>query len=89
MASGSSGAPNSAVLPDWYTRGREDVEPISFAGAIRELPQAVESAIAFQNPYSGEWVSTERFNAIVEPERLAAQAQDEETHLLESRCYKS
>jgi hypothetical protein len=30
--------------------------------------------VAFKNPYTGEWVNTERFNAIVEPDRLAAQA---------------
>ena len=67
------------TLPEWYARGRDDTEPVSFAEAIRDLPQAVESAVAFQNPYSGEWVSTDRFNAIVEPERLAAHAQDGET----------
>ncbi|MFW5950335.1 MAG: hypothetical protein ACOCR6_03190 [archaeon] len=67
------------TLPEWYARGRDDTEPVSFAEAVRDLPQAVESAVAFQNPYSGEWVSTERFNAIVEPERLAQQAQDGET----------
>ena len=67
------------TLPEWYARGREEAETVSFAEAIRDLPQAVESAVAFENPYSGEWVNTERFNAIVEPERLAAQAQDGET----------
>jgi len=63
----------------WYAR---DVTRLSWSPSQRRSetsPQAVESAVAFQNPYSGEWVSTERFNAIVEPERLAAQAQDGET----------
>jgi len=66
------------TLPEWYARGRTDAETVSFAEAIRDLPQAVESAVAFENPYSGKWVSTERFNAIVEPERLAEQARGEE-----------
>ncbi len=65
---------SDTTLPGWYARGREEAETVSFAEAIRDLPQAVESPVAFQNPYSGEWVSTERFNAIVEPERLAGQA---------------
>jgi|AntDeeMetagen285_2_1112576.scaffolds.fasta_scaffold02768_1 hypothetical protein len=75
---GVDGQTNTS-LPEWYARGRDEAELVSFAEAVRDLPQAVESAVAFQNPYSGEWVSTERFNAIVEPERLAAQAQDGET----------
>ena len=69
----------TTTLPEWYRRGRNDTEPVCFADAIRTLPRAVESGVAFQNPYSGEWVCTERFNAIVDPERLAQQAQDAET----------
>jgi hypothetical protein len=50
----------------------------TFAEAIRELPRGVASAIAYENPYTGEWVETDRFSAIVEPSRLAAQARGEQ-----------
>jgi hypothetical protein len=66
-----------ATLPAWYEERHSGTEVVSFAEAIRDLPRAVESEVAFRNPYSGEWVDTERFNAIVEPERLAAQASGE------------
>jgi len=63
-----------AALPDWYAAQHGGDEVVSFAEAIRNLPRTVASAVAFQNPYSGEWVETERFSAIVDPERLAAHA---------------
>jgi hypothetical protein len=60
-------------LPDWYAEQHGGPEPISFSAAIRELPQAVDTAVAYRNPYTDEWVETERFNAIVEPSRLQAE----------------
>ncbi|TKX37849.1 hypothetical protein EXE52_14090 [Halorubrum sp. CGM4_25_10-8A] len=51
---------------------------MSFAEAIRDLPQAVESTVAYKNPYTDEWVETERFNAIVEPSRAREQAREED-----------
>ncbi|AXG06024.1 hypothetical protein DU500_05955 [Haloplanus rubicundus] len=63
-----------ATLPAWYERTRPDAEPISFADAIRRLPRATETTVAYKNPYTDEWVSTERFSAIVEPGRLQQQA---------------
>jgi hypothetical protein len=56
-------------LPAWYARTRS-AEPISFAEAVRQLPRATETAVAYRNPFTEEWVSTERFSAIVEPQRL-------------------
>nr|WP_226929227.1 hypothetical protein [Halorubrum halophilum] len=47
---------------------------MSFSEAIRNLPQAVDTAVAYRNPYTEEWVETERFNALVEPSRLQAEA---------------
>ena len=64
----------STKLPEWYTEQHSSPEPISFSAAIRNLPQAVDTAVAYRNPYSDEWVETERFNALVEPSRLQAEA---------------
>ncbi|QKY18658.1 hypothetical protein [Halorubrum sp. CBA1229] len=61
-------------LPEWYAEQYGGLEPISFSEAIRNLPQAVDTAVAYRNPYTDEWVETERFNAIVEPSRLQAEA---------------
>ncbi|MFD1570451.1 hypothetical protein [Halorubrum laminariae] len=65
-------------LPDWYRRKKTVDEARSFAEAVRDLPQAVETTVAYQNPYSDEWVETERFNAIVEPTRARDHATDDE-----------
>jgi hypothetical protein len=56
-------------LPDWYRRTKPDDDPTSFAAAVRDLPQAVETTVAYQNPYTDEWVETARLNAFVEPSR--------------------
>jgi hypothetical protein len=65
-------------LPEWYA-AEENVETVTtFADAIRSLPQAREASIAYENSYTGEWVETERFNAIVEPDRLAEEANGDE-----------
>ncbi|WP_042661791.1 hypothetical protein [Haloferax sp. ATB1] len=65
-------------LPDWYRRKKPVDEPKSFAEAMRDLPQAVETTVAYRNPYSDEWVETERFNALVEPTRARDDATDDE-----------
>ena len=65
-------------LPDWYRRKKTVDEPRTFAEAIRDLPQAVETTVAYWNPYSDEWVETERFNALVEPTRARDHATDDE-----------
>ena len=44
-------------LPDWYRRKKTVDEPNSFAEAVRDLPQAVETTVAYQNPYTDEWVA--------------------------------
>jgi len=64
-------------LPEWYRQRHADDDPVTFAEAIRELPQAVETTVAYQNPYTGAWVETERFNALVEPSRARSQAFEE------------
>ena len=61
-------------LPEWYAEQHSGPEPISFSAAIRNLSQAVDTTVAYRNPYSDEWVETERFNALVEPSRLQAEA---------------
>ena len=63
-----------AQLPEWYERSNDIDEPISFAEAIRALPRAIDTTVAYRNPCTNEWVETERFNAIVEPSRLREQA---------------
>lgn len=65
-------------LPEWYRERHGDAEPVTFAEAIRSLPQAVETTVAYQNPYTDEWVETERFNALVEPSRARAQGREED-----------
>ena len=65
-------------LPEWYRQRHGGDDSVSFAEAIRDLPQAVETTVAYQNPYTDEWVETERFNALVEPRRAREQARDED-----------
>ncbi|WP_178917822.1 hypothetical protein [Natronomonas gomsonensis] len=61
-------------LPEWYEARQDTDEVTTFAEAIRELPRATETKVGYENPYTGEWVETERFNAVVEPNRLIDQA---------------
>lgn len=68
-----------ATLPTWYEREHEPETVVSLAEAIRSLPRAVDTQVAFRNPYTDDWVETERFNALVEPNRLVEQAGDAET----------
>ena len=65
-------------LPEWYRQKKTVDDPESFAEAVRDLPQAVETTVAYQNPYTDEWVETERFNALVEPGRARDQATESE-----------
>jgi hypothetical protein len=65
-------------LPRWFAQQVATDDVTSFAEAIRSLPQATETHVAYRNPYTEEWVTTERFNAVVEPGRLRAQADDSE-----------
>ncbi len=65
-------------LPEWYAEQHGGPEPSSFSEAIRNLPQAVDTAVAYRNPYTDEWVETERFNALVEPSRAREAARDGE-----------
>jgi len=69
---------SDAQLPNWYAEQKPVDEPVSFADAIRDLPRAVETTVAYQNPYSDEWIETGRFNAVVEPSRLREQTSGDE-----------
>ena len=75
---GLDGRTTDAQLPDWYARQKRehvpDDGPVSFAEAIRTLPRATDTTVAYRNPYTSEWVETDCFNAIVEPSRLREQA---------------
>jgi len=73
---------SDAQLPNWYAEQKPVDDPVSFADAIRNLPRAVETTVAYQNPYSDEWIKTERFNAVVEPSRLREQARGDDTEPL-------
>jgi hypothetical protein len=66
-------------LPAWFANqvAVEPDEVVSFSEAIRQLPRAVETRVAYENPYTEEWVSTDRFTALVEPSRTITQASDE------------
>jgi hypothetical protein len=62
-------------LPAWYAEHVDDSEEVvSFSSAIRDLPRATATEVAYRNPVTDEWVQTERFNAVVEPSRLQEQA---------------
>jgi hypothetical protein len=61
-------------LPDWYAAGTDTADVVSFTEAIRDLPRAVDTTVAYRNPHTDEWVDTDRFNAVVEPSRLREQA---------------
>ncbi len=65
-------------MPEWYQERHGGADPVTFAEAIRDLPQAVETTVAYQNPYTDGWVETERFNALVEPSRARSQGRDED-----------
>jgi len=65
-------------LPEWYRERHRGDDHVSFAEAIRALPQAAETTVAYRNPYTDEWVETERFNALVEPSRAREQARDDD-----------
>lgn len=65
-----------AHLPEWYESQSQPDKVVSFVEAIRELPRAIEADVAYADPYSGEWVQTNRFNALVEPQRLADSEED-------------
>ena len=71
-----------AKLPEWYADRHGVTDPLSFSEAVRDLPQAIDTAVAYRNPYTDEWVETERFNAIVEPSRLQAAEGDAEEEAL-------
>jgi hypothetical protein len=61
-------------LPAWYAEHVDDAEEVvSFSSAIRNLPRATATEVAYRNPVTDEWVQTERFNAVVEPSRLQEQ----------------
>jgi hypothetical protein len=57
-------------LPTWFEQLHDGPETVPFTRAIRQLPRATETQVAFKNPYTDEWIDTDRFNALVEPERL-------------------
>ncbi|AXG09752.1 hypothetical protein [Haloplanus rubicundus] len=64
-------------LPAWYARQRSSEESTTFTTAVRALPQATTTEVAYHNPYVDEWMQTDRHNAIVEPTRLVKQADSE------------
>lgn len=68
-----------AQLPDWYEAQHavDYREVVSFAEAIRDLPRAIETQVAYYNPFADSWVETSRFNALVEPSRLAKKETDQ------------
>ena len=43
-------------LPEWYRARHESDEITTFAEAIRSLPEATETKVAYEKPYTGEWV---------------------------------
>jgi hypothetical protein len=63
-------------LPEWYRQRHGGENPVTFAEAIRDLPQAVETTVAYQNPYTDEWIETERFNALIEHKEREARLEE-------------
>jgi len=64
-------------LPAWYADRVDDTEVVPFSSAIRALPRATATEVAYRNPVNDEWVATERFNAVVEPSRLQQQVSED------------
>lgn len=64
-------------LPEWYEDRLSTDDTSTFAEATRDLSRAIETTVAYKNP-TDEWVETTRHNAVVEPDRLIAQASDEQ-----------
>lgn len=69
----------TAVLPPWFARETGTTDPTSFATAIRNLPRAVTTDVAFRNPHTDDWVETDQFTALVEPTRLTTATRSENT----------
>lgn len=63
-----------AQLPEWYARQTSIDDLPSFSEALRALPRAIETEVAFHNPTTDSWVPTRRFNALIDPERLRTDA---------------
>lgn len=40
--------------PVWYADASDHTEPVTFAEAIRDLPLAIATEIAYKNPYTEE-----------------------------------
>jgi len=70
------GGRTNADIPAWFAKKTQadSADIVSFSEAVRSLPRAVETTVAYQNPYTEEWVETGRFNALVEPSRAMEQA---------------
>lgn len=66
-------------IPAWYAATHDlESQPVpSFAEAIRSLPRAIATGIAYRNPATEAWVPTDRFNALVDPSRLAGDDADD------------
>jgi hypothetical protein len=45
---------HEASLPGWFAAQHPEAEPVTFTRAIRELPRAMTTEVAYKNPYSGE-----------------------------------
>ena len=76
----------TAQLPSWYNKQQSVSEVVSFSEAVRQLPRAIETTVAYENPYTGAWVSTDRFTALVDPER--AQDVDSDGERVDPLFYK-
>lgn len=50
----------------------------TFSEVYHDLPIATETAAGYQNPWTGEWVETERFNALIDPDKMERAAVDSE-----------
>ena len=75
-------------LLDWYCRTQPVDKPQSFAAADRDLPQAVETTVAYQKPYTDECVETEWAGA-VEARRLRVLANEAPVTLLDQAAFEN
>lgn len=41
-------------LPTWYAERVDDTDVVSFSSAIRDLPQATATEVAYRNPVTDE-----------------------------------
>lgn len=65
-------------LPEWYQACQDAAEVTMVAEAICDLPRVTETSVITRTHTRASGLETDRFSAIVEPDRLIDQVGDED-----------